>query len=174
MKRIAAWVALVVLTGWTPVLADGREELVRSYVDRIVVNSLDEPDRHQAYFTESQLLNDFSGDFVNTYADALKASRKRGDPALFETDPMTGDTNRCPIGKTGIIDRTRSDTRNMLDVTMETPSCDGAPVRSIRLMFILEQDDPSSGLYRIDDVLRFIDEGNWFSLKAWLERQTKP
>ncbi|MBP1857004.1 hypothetical protein [Rhizobium herbae] len=160
--------ALIMSAG--PALADGREQLVRSYVDRIVVNSLDEPDRHQAYFTESQLLNDFSGDFVDAYADALKASRKRGDPIVFETDPMTGDSNRCPIGKTGVIDRTRSDTPDMLDVTMDLPSCDGDPARSIRLMFVLEKD----GSHRIDDVRRFMGEGNWFSLKAWLERQVRP
>lgn len=78
MKVTAACVALVLLTRGSPVLADGREDLVRGYVDRIVVNSLDEPDRHRAYFTESQLLNDFSSDFVDTYANAVKASRRRG------------------------------------------------------------------------------------------------
>jgi hypothetical protein len=172
MRMKSACMASVMLAG--PVLADGREELVRSYVDRIVVNSLDEPDRHDPYFTESQLLNDFSGDFVNAYAETLKASRKRGDAALFETDPMTGDANRCPIGKTGIVDRTRTDTPNILDVTMDLPSCDGATARSIRLMFFLEKDGSSSGRYRIDDVLRFVEEGKWFSLKAWLERGPQP
>ncbi|MCV9996888.1 hypothetical protein OE766_01335 [Pararhizobium sp. YC-54] len=172
MKMKAACMASVMLAG--PAFADGRDELVRSYVDRIVVNSLDEPDRHEPYFTESQLLNDFSGDFVNAYAEALKASRKRGDAVLFETDPMTGDANRCPIGKTGIVERTRSDAPDMLDVTLDLPSCDAAAARSIRLMFFLEKGGSSSGLYRIDDVLRFVGEGNWFSLKAWLERGAQP
>jgi hypothetical protein len=167
-----AGIALAMLAVWTPALADGRENLVRSYVDRIVVNSLDEPDRHDPYFTEIQLLNDFSDDFVNTYAEALKASRKRGNAALFETDPMTGDANRCPIGKTGIVDRTPSDTRNMLDVKMDLLSCDGAAARSIRLMFFLEK--VGSEPYRIDDVLRFVEEGKWFSLQAWLERRARP
>jgi hypothetical protein len=171
MKMKAVLVTSVLLAVSTPALADEREQLVRSYIDRIIVNSLDEPDRYQAYFTESQLLNDFSSDFVNTYADALKASRKRRDTVLFETDAMTGDANRCPIGKTRIVDRTRSDTRNMLDVTMAMPSCDGAAARSMRLMFIFEKDELSSGRYRIDDVLRFVDDGNWFSLKAWLARR---
>ncbi|MBW9062085.1 hypothetical protein JNB71_02030 [Rhizobium herbae] len=170
--KAACMAASIVLAG--PALADGREDLVRSYVDRIVVNSLDEPDRYDPYFTEIQLLNDFSGNFVNAYTEALKESRKRGDATLFETDPMTGDANRCPIGKTGIVDRTRSDTRNMLEATMDLPACDGAPARSIRLMFFLEKDGSSSGTYRIDDVLRFVAEGKWFSLQAWLERRARP
>ncbi|WP_156373751.1 MULTISPECIES: hypothetical protein [unclassified Rhizobium] len=172
MRMKTALMALLLLA--TPALADGREELVRSYVDRIIVNSLDEPDRREPYFTEIQLLNDFSADFVNAYADALKTSRKRGDVVLFEADPMTGDVNRCPIGKTGIFDRTRSDTPDMLEVTMDFPTCDSAAARSIRLMFFLKRDKPSSGPDRIDDVLRFVKEGEWFSLKAWLERQAKP
>lgn len=172
MRKKTVFVISLLLAG--PALADTREELVRSYVDRIVVNSLDEPDRRAPYFTEIQLLNDFSGDFVNAYAEALKSSRKRGDVALFETDPMTGDVNRCPIGKTGIVDRTRSDTPDMLEVTMDLPSCDGAAARSIRLMFFLAKDKPAMGPDRIDDILRFVEEGEWFSLKAWLERRAKP
>ncbi|WP_438748088.1 hypothetical protein [Pararhizobium sp. O133] len=168
----AVCVASLVLAG--PALADTREELVRSYVDRIVVNSLDEPDRRAPYFTEIQMLNDFSGDFVDAYAEALKTSRKQGDVALFETDPMTGDVNRCPIGKTAVTDRTRGDTPDRIEVRMDLPSCDGAAARSIRLMFFLKKDEPSSGPDRIDDVLRFVDEGEWFSLKAWLERRAKP
>ena len=136
MKWKAAAIASIMLA--EPALADGREDLVRNYVERVVVNSLDEPDRYHPYFSESQLLNDFTLEFVAAYADALKASRRRGDGALFETDPMTGDENRCPIGKTAIVDRTRSDTRNMIDVTLDLPACDGAAARSIRLMFLFE------------------------------------
>lgn len=172
MRMKAALMTWLLLAGTA--LADGREELVRGYIDRIVVNSLDEPDRHASYFTEIQLLNDFSGDFVNAYAEALKASRKRGDLTLFEADPLTGDVNRCPIGKTGIIDRTRDDTPDMLEVTMDLPACGGDPARSIRLMFLLGKDKPTTGPARIDDVLRFVEDGQWFSLKAWLERRAKP
>ena len=51
-------------------------------------------------------------------------------------------------------------------------SCDGAAARSIRLMFFLEK--VGSEPYRIDDVLRFVEEGKWFSLQAWLERRPRP
>jgi hypothetical protein len=39
-------------------------------------------------------------------------------------------------------------------------------------MFFLEK--VGSEPYRIDDVLRFVEEGKWFSLQAWLERRARP
>lgn len=155
-----------------PARADNREDFVRSYVDRIVINSLDEPERHEPYFSETQLLNDFSRAFVDAYVEALKAAKRRGQVTLFDMDAMTGDPNRCPIGPVELVDRTRADTRNMIDVRFTTPACEG-PARQHRLMFILVPADSSATRYQIDDVLRPRDNGGWFSLQAWLERQAR-
>jgi|GEM_PF-6405872 hypothetical protein len=171
LLRLGIISALGSLLPVEPVRADNREDLVRAYVERIVVNSLDEPGRQELYFTELQLLNDFSPAFVNAYAEAIKAAKVRADVSLFEHDAMTGTVNRCPIGATEIIDRTRVDTRNMIEVTLQTPDCEGAGAAGpIRLMFVLQPDGTSGTRFVIDDVLRPLENGGWFSLQAWLER----
>ncbi|PZU85619.1 MAG: hypothetical protein DI528_11570 [Shinella sp.] len=65
MRRTFGLLLLILPALVRPANAFDRVELVRTYVDRIVANSLDEPDGHQAYFTEIQLLNDFGADFVS-------------------------------------------------------------------------------------------------------------
>ncbi len=155
-----------------PANANDRVGLVRMYVDRIVANSLDQPDGHRAYFTEIQLLNDFGADFVSAYAAALNAARMRREVSLFEDDPITGDANRCPIGNTHIADLTRADTRIMVEARLDLPSCDGNSGNGsqMRLMFILLADDAAGKRFVIDDILRERLDGSWFSLKASLER----
>ncbi|MBR0555294.1 hypothetical protein J5J10_06330 [Ciceribacter sp. L1K23] len=172
MFRLACLSLISGLVLAAPAQADNRRDLVDGYVERIVVNALDEPDRHEPYFTETQLLNDFTLSFVEAYTGAVRMAKAAGSVVLFETDAMTGDPNRCPIGKVGVIDRTRADTRNMIDVSLQTPDCgDNFPEGGHRLMFIFEPVAGSSSRYAIDDVLRPLESGGWFSLKAWLERQ---
>lgn len=158
-----------------PAWADNRQDLVRAYVDRIVVNSLDEPERYELYFTELQLLNDFSPAFVTAYVEAIKAARTRGDVSLFEQDAMTGTVNRCPVGETEIIDRSRPDTRNMIEAMLRTPDCSHTGAGdAIRVMFVFEPAGAAATRFVIDDVLRPLENGGWFSLQAWLERQARP
>lgn len=175
LLRLGAISALASLLLAGPATADNRENLVRAYVERIVVNSLDEPERYELYFTELQLLNDFSPTFVNAYVEAIKAARTRGEVSLFEQDAMTGTPNRCPIGATAIVDRTRADTRNMIEATLQTAACnDTGAGEAIRLMFVLQPAGASATRFVIDDVLRPLENGGWFSLQAWLERQVRP
>ncbi|PZU85620.1 MAG: hypothetical protein DI528_11575 [Shinella sp.] len=89
---------------------------------------------------------------------------------------MTGDANRCPIGKVHIADLSRPDTRIMVEARLDLPSCDdGAGSGSqTRLMFILLADDAAGKRFVIDDVLRERADGDWFSLKASLESRAGP
>ncbi|MGX5668114.1 hypothetical protein ACWKW9_19310 [Rhizobium daejeonense] len=173
MRR--TWLLLFLLPALAqPANANDRVGLVRTYVDRIVANSLDQQDGHQAYFTEIQLLNDFGADFVSAYTTALKAARMRRQVSLFEEDPMTGDVNRCPIGNVHVADLTRPDTRIMVEAKLYLPPCDGGSGSERRLMFILVADDAAGRRSVIDDVLRERADGSWFSLKASLERLSSP
>lgn len=175
MRR--TWLLLFFLPALVqPANANDRVGLIRTYVDRIVANSLDQEDGHQAYFTEIQLLNDFGADFVSAYTKALNAARMRREVSLFEEDPVTGDANRCPIGNVHVADLTRPDTRIMVEARFELPSCNGGSGSGsqMRLMFILLTDDAAGMRFVIDDILRERSDGSWFSLKASLERLASP
>lgn len=176
MRRTCGLVLFLLPALVQPASANDRVELVRAYADRIVANSLDEPDGHQAYFTEIQLLNDFGADFVSAYTKALNAARMRREVSLFEEDPVTGDANRCPIGNVHVADLTRPDTRIMVEARFELPSCNGdsGSGSQMRLMFILLTDDAAGMRFVIDDILRERSDGSWFSLKASLERLASP
>lgn len=174
----SAGLVSVLLAGlaW-PALANDPEALVKAYVDKVLVNSLDQPDVHEPYFSEVQLLNDFSADFVAAYAAALIRAREQGDVSLFEGDPITGDDNRCPIGTSTVTDLTRPDTPLMIEARLDNTACnrDGSrPRTGIRLIFFLVKDEGGGGRYVIDDISRAAGEGVWASLKAWLERRGRP
>lgn len=174
MRFKALLVTIVVLAAAGASMAGQREDLVRLYVDSIVVNSLDEPGRHEPYFSEPRLAKDFSAVFAGAYAAALAKAGAEGEGSLFEADPMTGDANRCPIGKTVVSDLTRADTRIMVEALLKKPACDGDAAGTIRLMFFLKKDEARGGRYVIDDILRAKGEGAWASLQAWLERRAGP
>ncbi|MBA3042120.1 MAG: hypothetical protein KJ670_20170 [Alphaproteobacteria bacterium] len=173
--RASAWLISLVLAGLAgPAAANDREALVKAYVERVVVNSLDQPDSYEPYFSEIRLLNDFSVNFVEAYTGALARARQRGDVTLFERDPLTGDANRCPIGMHTVRDLTRADTRIMVEARLDNSACnDGreGPRNGIRLMFFLVKDEKRGGAYVIDDITREAGEARWASIKAWLERR---
>lgn len=173
--RASAWLVSFVLAAFADgAAANDREALVKAYVERVVVNSLDQPDTYEPYFSETRLLNDFSVDFVNAYTGALARVRQRGDVTLFEQDPLTGDANRCPIGEDAVRDLTRPDTRIMVEARLDNSACnDGGegPRNGIRLMFFLVKDETGGGRHVIDDITREAGEGRWASVKAWLERR---
>lgn len=173
--RASAWLISLMLGGLAgPAAANDREALVKAFVERVVVNSLDQPDIYEPYFSEIRLLSDFSIDFVNAYTGALARVRQRGDVTLLERDPLTGDANRCPIGAHAVRDLTRADTRIMVEARLDNSACnDGGegPRNSIRLMFFLVKDEKRGGAYVIDDITREAGEARWSSIKAWLERR---
>jgi len=173
--RASAWLISLMLAGLAgPAAANDREALVQAYVKRVVVNSLDQPDISEPYFSEIRLLNDFSIDFVNAYTGALARVRQRGDVTLFEQDPLTGDANRCPIGAHAVRDLTRADTRIMVEARLDNSACDDGGEgtgNGIRLMFFLVKDEKRGGRYVIDDITREAGEARLASIKAWLERR---
>lgn len=162
-----------------PALADDPARLPAAYVRYVEINSTDQPDLHEDYFSHLRLLNDFSRDFVAVFTAALDSARRREDATLFEEDPLTGDANRCPIGRTTVAAApTEKNGTVKVDAHLDNTVCNGSattPGTGVRLRFtmVLEGHAGKAGRYVIDDIEREGTDGTRHTLKGELRAMAR-